>query len=66
MLLKDLQQTVMMPDQNPVKIKSYNNLIQEIINNADQNYCKFPTCQRYSSTIKKLATALFLYSGPLA
>ena len=66
MLLKDLQQTVMMPDQNLVKTKSYNNLIQEIINNADQNYCKFPTCQRYSPTIKKFATALFLYSGPLA
>ena len=66
MLLKDLQQTVMMPDQNLVKTKSYNNLIQEIINNADQNYCKFPTCQRYSPTIKNFATALFLYSGPLA
>ena len=66
MLLKDLQQTVMMPEQNPVKTKSYNNLTQEIINNADQNYCKFPTCQRCSTTIKKFATALFLYSGPLA
>ena len=64
--IQDLQRTVMMPDQNPVKTKSYDNLLQEIINTADQNYCKFPTRRRYSPTIKKFATALFLYSGPLA
>ena len=56
----------MMPDQNPVKTKSYNNLLQEIITNANKNYCKFPTGRRHSPIIKKFATALFLYSGPLA
>ena len=49
-----------------IKTKCYNNLLQEIINNANQNYSKFSTCRRYFPTIKNFATALFLYSGPLA
>ena len=66
MLLKQLQRAAMMPDQNPVKTKSFNDLLQEMINNAEQNCCKFPTHRRHSVIIKKFAAALFLYAGPLA
>ena len=65
-LISQLQRTAMMPDQDPVRTKSFNNLLQEMINNAEQNHCKFPTRRRHSVIIKKFATALFLYSGPLA
>ena len=37
-----------------------------MISNAEQNCGKYPTHQKHSTTIKKFAMALFLYTGSLA
>ena len=34
--------------------------------NAEKNVCKYPTQVRHSEIIKKFATALFIYCGPLS
>ena len=65
MLLRELELSLVASHQNQTKSK-FNNLLQSMISNAEQNCGKFPTKRKHSSTIKQFATALFLFSGPLA
>ena len=36
------------------------------LENAEKNCLKFPTQRRHNNLIKQFATALFVYSGPIA
>ena len=40
-------------------------IMKQMLLHADKNVCKYPTQRRHSELLKKFATALFIYSGPL-
>ena len=65
MLVRELEVSLGAFHQNPIKSK-FSNLLQILISNAEQNCGKYPTKRKHSDTIKKFATAFFLYAGPLA
>ena len=44
----------------------FQSFFQQIIANAEKNAEKSPHTRRHSSVIKKFATSLFLYGGPMA
>ena len=39
---------------------------KEIVDNAEKNTAKFPQSRRHDEVIKKFATSLLLYGGPMA
>jgi len=40
-------------------------ILRQMLVNAEKNVGKYPTQHRHSELLKKFATALFIYSGPL-
>jgi len=40
-------------------------ILKQMLINAEKNVYKYPTQRRHSELLKKFATALFIYSGPL-
>ena len=40
-------------------------ILRQILINAEKNVCKYPTQRRHTEILKKFATALFIYCGPL-
>ena len=45
---------------------NYQSFFRELLHNAEKNCSKIPTQRRHDSLIKQFATALFVYSGPIA
>ena len=45
---------------------NFHSFFRELLSNAEKNCLKFPTQRRHSNLIKQFATALFVYSGPIA
>ena len=41
-------------------------ILRQILINAEKNVCKYPTQRRHTEILKKFATALFIYCGPLS
>ena len=41
-------------------------ILRQVLINAEQNVCKHPTQRRHTEILKKFATALFIYCGPLS
>lgn len=41
-------------------------ILRQILINAEKNVCRYPTQRRHSEILKKFATALFIYCGPLS
>ena len=52
--------------EEAARIRSFTPVLKKIICNAENNVAKYPHCRRHSAVIKKFATALFIYAGPLA
>jgi len=53
---------------NPYNVGSGHGLtpiLKQMLLNTEKNACKYPTQRRHSELLKKFATALFIYSGPL-
>jgi len=65
MLLRELELSLTSSHKGPINSK-FSHLLQNMISNAEQNCGKYPTNRKHSTIIKKFATALFLYAGPLA
>jgi len=47
-------------------LSSCTNILKEMIHNAEKNCGKYRTHRRHPEILKKSATALFLFAGPLA
>ena len=45
---------------------NYQSFFRELLHNAEKNCSKIPTQRRHDNSIKQFATALFVYSGPIA
>ena len=41
-------------------------LFKQLLENAHHNLNKIPTSQRYDTIVKKFATSLLIYAGPMA
>ena len=44
----------------------FHSFFKELLRNAEKNCSKYPTQRRHDNLIKQFATALFVYSGPIA
>lgn len=62
-----LQQFCMTRDgEHTVEHHSLTPILKQIIRNAERNVAKHKTQRRHPEILKKFATALFIYAGPLA
>ena len=57
------QSTEFKPDSG---ICSFSPVLRQIISNAEKNTHRLPHGQRHPEVLKKFATSLFIYTGPLA
>ena len=48
------------------KLRNFFPLLKQLLANAEQNVIKVPQQRRHGQILKKFATSLFIYSGPLA
>ena len=45
---------------------NFHSFFKELLHNAEKNCSKIPTQRRHDTLVKDFATALFVYSGPIA
>ena len=65
-LLQQVRSSETTPYVNSANTISFSNILQELIKNAERNHYKYPTHRRHSEIMRKFATALFLFAGPLS
>ena len=65
-LLQQVQSSETTPYVNSANTISFSNILQELIKNAECNHYKYSTHRRHSEIMRKFATALFLFAGPLS